>query len=590
MDGENKKIIKNLVTRCLVSIGLLLVSFGVCATARAATLFFSPSSSSCEVGSNIALSIYVGSADQAMNAASGVISFPADKLEVNSISKDGSIFSLWVLQPSFSNANGTVNFEGVVFTPGFTGASGKIVTINFKAKQAGSALISFSSGMVLANDGEGTNILSSSGKATINITAPVVKPKEEEKPAVAGVPAAPKVSSQTHADSGKWYNNNNPKFGWTLPSGVSAVNVLADRNSGTNPGIKSDGFFSSYTYEDVDDGIWYFHVRLKNSSGWGAVSHFKFQIDTETPEYLNITEIKKENNVLPRAKFKFESSDKTSKIDYYEIQIDNGAKEIWRPKEGELFITQVLNFGRHKLFVSAVDRAGNSVKNSAEFSIQALLPPNIVGYFCLLPGLLPEGKNLIIEDAVAAISVSNCVLRSGDTLIVKGKMNYPGGQAVIYLQKDNEEAKNLIIKSDSEGNFIFAASNKLKGGVYQLWAEAIDESGTKSAPSEKISIVVEGGILSKMISFADFFAALILFIILIILLVILFWYVWHKFSVVRKKMKKEDYEVDHELYQSFNLLKKDIDEQVKKLGKARRERRLTKEEEEILKSLKNNLK
>ena len=60
----------------------------------AANLYFSPSSGTQAVGTTFSVGVYVSSADQAINAASGVISFPQDKLEVTSISKTGSIFTL----------------------------------------------------------------------------------------------------------------------------------------------------------------------------------------------------------------------------------------------------------------------------------------------------------------------------------------------------------------------------------------------------------------------------------------------------------------------------------------------------------------
>ena len=82
------------------------------------------------------MNVLVSSADQSMNAASGVISFPQDKLEVASISKTGSIFTLWVQEPTFSNSAGAVTFEGIVLNPGFMGANGKAITINFKVKAA----------------------------------------------------------------------------------------------------------------------------------------------------------------------------------------------------------------------------------------------------------------------------------------------------------------------------------------------------------------------------------------------------------------------------------------------------------------------
>src|SRR3989338_8837245 len=115
-----------------------------------------------------------------MNAASGVISFSSDKLEVASLSKTGSIFSLWVQEPSFSNSAGTVNFEGIALNPGFTGASGKLISINFKVKSVGDAPLTFSSGSVLANDGKGTNILANLGSGLFSVSAPTVGPQAPE--------------------------------------------------------------------------------------------------------------------------------------------------------------------------------------------------------------------------------------------------------------------------------------------------------------------------------------------------------------------------------------------------------------------------
>ena len=109
------KIYKIILFSFLIGLAPLSVS--------AATLSFSTPAESYSVGSTFSVSVYAGSSDQAMNAASGVISFPWDKLEVVSLSKTGSIFSLWVQEPSFSNSAGTVSFEGIVLNPGYTGAS-----------------------------------------------------------------------------------------------------------------------------------------------------------------------------------------------------------------------------------------------------------------------------------------------------------------------------------------------------------------------------------------------------------------------------------------------------------------------------------
>jgi hypothetical protein len=138
-------------------------------SSQAATLGFSPSSVLRTVGSTFSVSVYVSSADKAMNAASGVVSFPIDRLEVVNVSKTNSVMNLWVQDPVFSNTQGTVNFEGISLNPGFMGNQGTILTITFRSKSAGQATIKLSSGSVLANDGVGTNILNELGNASISI-------------------------------------------------------------------------------------------------------------------------------------------------------------------------------------------------------------------------------------------------------------------------------------------------------------------------------------------------------------------------------------------------------------------------------------
>src|SRR3990167_8721643 len=283
------------------------------------------------VGTTFSVGVYVSSADQSMNAASGVISFPADKLAVESISKSGSIFSLWVQEPSFSNSAGTVNFEGIVLNPGFTGASGKAISITFKTKAAGNAPITFSSGSALANDGKGTNILASLGNAQFSLggAAPTI-PESTTPSAVSGAPSAPVISSPTHPDPNKWYAKKDAKFTWDVPKDATAVRLLVGRIPQAIPTVIYTTPITSKELTDLAEGTYYFHVRLRNAEGWGGVSHFRFQIDTEKPTRFEISEIERKDLTDPRAEFIFDASDKTSGIDHYEIQIDNESPQVWQ--------------------------------------------------------------------------------------------------------------------------------------------------------------------------------------------------------------------------------------------------------------------
>jgi len=266
-----------------LGVGLALLPL----VASAASLYFSPSSGSYSVGKTLTASIYVSSSEQAMNAASGIISFDQNKLEVISISKDGSIFSLWVQEPSFSNITGTINFEGIVLNPGFIGSGGKVINITFKTKTAGTAAIIFSSGSILAGE-QATNILTGLGSANFTISTPVTSPTTtKEESIVSGVtPAAPVISSETHPDSDKWYSSTTAKFSWKLTDDITDVRLRISKDPKNLPTIIYSPAVSSKTITNLGEGVWYFSAQFKNKYGWGEVAYFRLQISSTPSEPL----------------------------------------------------------------------------------------------------------------------------------------------------------------------------------------------------------------------------------------------------------------------------------------------------------------
>ncbi|MFH1583236.1 MAG: cohesin domain-containing protein, partial [Candidatus Falkowbacteria bacterium] len=546
---------------------------------NAASLYLSPSTGSYEVGKTFSVSVFVSSSDQAMNAADGVISFPTDIIEVSSLSKSGTIFNLWVQEPGFSNSAGTVNYEGVVMNPGFTGAGGKIITINFKAKAEGQATLIFSSGSVLANDGEGTNILSSLGGAKFNITLPAPKEPVAEKEVIISAPgintpAAPIVTSLTHPDQEKWYSNNNPEFNFTLPKGITGVNVLADKNSNTDPGIRSDGLFSSYTYEDVDDGSWYFHVRLRNGYGWGGIIHYRFQIDTEPPAPFAIQFIDGRETDKPQIRIYFNTTDNLSGIDYYTI--DYGGNDSPKITAVEMvdknsYTLAPLPVGRRQINVIAFDKAGNSTIATDEFTVKPVIAPEITDY--------PRK------------------LAAGETLTVIGKTIYVNSDIAIWLQKDKDESQKYSSLSDGAGKFIFNQPEIIEG-VYRLWAVVVDKDGNQSNPSAKVTIVVKEsffkGLGAKLYQIGTWMISILTILIpilaLLFLLLLLLWYIWQKFKKLRAKAAKEIREAKKALRKELAKSKKDIQKHIEILeGNMARRKLINETEGKIIEKLKKDL-
>ncbi|MBU1178870.1 cohesin domain-containing protein, partial [Patescibacteria group bacterium] len=367
-----EEIIKK-IKDLLISGALLFIVFGILpATAQAATLYFSPSSGSHAVGTTFSVSVYVSSADQAMNAASGVISFPSDKLAVESLSKTGSIFTLWVQEPSFSNSAGTINFEGIVLNPGFTGSKGKAISITFRTKTAGNAPLTFSSGSALANDGKGTNILASLGNAQFSLggAAPTV-PEATTPSAVSGAPSASQISSPTHLDPNKWYAQKDAKFTWTVPSDVTGVRLLVGKLPAAIPTVTYAPAISEKEITNLTDGVWYFHVQLRNKNGWGEISHFRFQIDTQPPEPFAIKFIDGTKTENPKPAVIFDTTDSLSGIDYYKIKIGEGdffstTSEIM---EKNPYTLPLQNPGKRSILIQAFDKADNYTTAAEEFEI-----------------------------------------------------------------------------------------------------------------------------------------------------------------------------------------------------------------------------
>lgn len=191
----------------------VLFASAAAAHAFAATLGFSPAGGTHAAGSTFTVNTVVSTQGDAINAISGVVHYPTDLLQVVGISKASSVLTLWVQDPSFSNADGTVSFEGVVPNPGFTGNGGTVAAITFKVLKEGAATVKYDAGSVLANDGNGTNVLETMNTALYTLVAAPVKPAEPApipEPAPEPVPAvesstlaAPVITAVTaHVTSG----------------------------------------------------------------------------------------------------------------------------------------------------------------------------------------------------------------------------------------------------------------------------------------------------------------------------------------------------------------------------------------------------
>jgi hypothetical protein len=348
----------------------------------AATLGLTPSTTSVRAGDIVTIRLIANTQGTAINQGDGTLQFPTDMLEVVSVSKAGSIFSLWVEEPRYSNAAGTVQYDGGVPTPGYTGASGTIISITFRAKQSGTATLSLTDAALRANDGLGTDVLRSTGGSQITIlaVAPVVVPTtptptvpqedEEVTPPATGSAAILSLMSPTHSAEDRWYQNASPLMQWQNPAGASAVQTIVDTDETTVPSVTYTPAITERRIATLEDGIWYFNIRARVGGEWGPVSSYTLRIDTEAPEITNASfDYDGARQLLVISGVS--ATDTTAGIARYEIVVD-GKEPI--TVSAEAFTGGTYSFpynkaGVQSVTVRVIDGAGNSAETSGTVTV-----------------------------------------------------------------------------------------------------------------------------------------------------------------------------------------------------------------------------
>ncbi len=532
-------------------------------SAGAASLSFSPSSNAPVVGSTFTVSIIAGSSNQAMNAASGVVSFPWDKLEVISLSKTGSIFSLWAEEPSFSNSAGTASFEGIVLNPGYTGASGKILTITFRAKREGQANLSFSAGSVLANDGSGTNILSNLRVTVLTITGQQeIRPIE---PVEAPVTTTNKlvITSPTHPDKTKWYVNNTPEFSWSLPEGALEVRTLIGKSSSGIPTVSYAPAISKKKIDALPDDTYYFSLQVRTAAGWSAISRHRVNIDTTPPKPFSITFPHGNKGFEPQPVIHFSTIDGESGISHYNVNIGDDAK----PKKiaplalSNPYVLPSQYPGTYTLLVTAVDHAGNTQSASTEFTIEGIDTPTITHY----------------PDKVG----------SGDIVKIRGT-TYPNSDVLVYIREGNMLISEESTKSNAVGDFTLVVAKRLGAGTYTLTARVTNDRGAQSNETSPLTISVQSKFISGLIDVVlEYLSALILALLTLGGIALVGMRLWFKIPSTIRRMRHEAQEAEKVSEKAFHLLRKDIETHIERLKTVKR--KLTAEEVAFLEQFEKDL-
>jgi len=318
-----------------------------------ASLYLAPSRGTFFVGSTFNISIYVNTKGNEINAVQIDLRFPPDILQVTTPTAGESFISEWLTPPTYSNIGGIVSFKGGI-PEGIVTSAGLISTITFRAKVPGTAKVELiDSSQVFLADGKGTPLSTTILNGAYEILIPP--------------PEGPLVFSPTHNDSDIWYSDPNPQFYWEKETGLTDFSFSFSQNPQEDPDIVSEGDMTFISYEGVQDGIWYFHLRAKKRGVWGKTSHFAIKIDTTPPQ-----EFKLQTDV-GRGFVYFDTKDLRSGVDYYEVAVLNISKT---PTSAPLFVEATSPFkissretGKYRVIVRVFDKAGNRQEGETRFQI-----------------------------------------------------------------------------------------------------------------------------------------------------------------------------------------------------------------------------
>lgn len=542
-------------------VALCVSAWAFCAytSAEAATLRLSPETGVYTAGATFTANVLINTQGKPINAADAQLSFNPRELSVVSVGKGASIFNLWTLEPTFSNSGGTVSFGGGS-PSGYTGSSGNIISITFRTLAAGTPKVTFKSGSILAADGMGTNVLTSMNGGTYTVEAKTDAPAPEYVPP-ANTPGAPKVTSPTHGDQTSWYKETNAKLEWSLPSDVVAVRTLLDDARTTVPTIVYEEPISSREIKDLPQGTSYFHIQFKNKDGWGRVTHYALNIDSEEPSEFTISEPESADPTNPARTLVFTLKD-VSPITRYLITVDGAQPIEFKDLEfKKQYTLPTLQPGSHTVVVEAFDSAGNSRVATYSLEISSFEAPVFTEY--------PERLN------------------SGVIPALRGTTR-PSVQVEVRVIGKGEE-RTYTTTSDDEGEFTLVPDEPFPVGVFEVIAVASDSYGAMSEPSHPVRIIVEepgyiaiGSFVVRVLS------VIIPLVALILLLVFGTWYLYHRLRVWRRRVMRETLEAEEKLRAEFNMIITNLHTNVAALKESRKTK-ITKAESVLIEGIERDL-
>lgn len=536
-------LVKNkIIYKILSFIGLMLIVFSTSSTpshASTATLYLATTQGTVLLNSIVSIDLFVSSPQQSVNTYDVTVNFDNNFVRPLFINKAGSLCTIYVRELAIGETNARITCGQP--TPGFQGNLGKIAMISFQTLREGTTGITISpSSQVLANDGNGTNILGSTRGVTLNIVRG------------AGAFETPIVRTEQGYQSGDWINQNSVTFLWDTVPNAKGYSYSFSTNPDEAPNYTIDTTDLSVGYTDLPDGTYYFKIFATDGFGTSGIQTFIIQIDTTGPRDLSIN-LNTCNPVTPAGIDTQQRDtedcktytdqdenivlDTTPIIDISAVDDGSGISHYAFSLNGGEFITTRFQYpldsimtGRHTLVYRAYDNAGNYTERTLTFSTIEVKTPDVT---------------LIKTEATFTY---------GENVYINGKAD-PNVIIMIYI---NGELIGTTF-TDKDGNYSYVITRQLDIGNHEITVQAMTSGGVLSEMSEKMLIEI---IEDKLVTVANLEPIIVRYSPLCIIPIIILF-----IMILLKRRKKKE---EEELKDSLNDTKEELQRDLELIEKAAR--------------------
>lgn len=332
---------------------LILFSLFLPGVVSAAEIYLWPNNWQVRPGETFLLELQVNS-DQQINALEGELIWQPTDLELLSVNTGGSIFDLWISEPT-KFSPGQVSLVAGATIP-WQGNSGKIANFLFKAG------VNLTSTRINLSDN--TKLIRADGTAemlTVDILPAVVEMVNTESIATI-------ITSNLIPDENKWIAVNTFDIHWPKQDQVE-YSYLLTMDPTQLPDEIPESLTNNLQYENLPDGIYYFILRSRPVGGnWQDRVMRRAMIDTLPPEFTELRLIDEKQTFGLAKNLFFAVIDNFSGINQVTLSVNDNQPQIinnpWRVPKHWLKKT--------KIEIIASDLAGNTT--SKHLTLEPIVP------------------------------------------------------------------------------------------------------------------------------------------------------------------------------------------------------------------------